>query len=616
MDGGRGLRLGRPNCGVAGRYPRLPMRICPRNLWITLNRWWLLAAGVVVAGSLTVTGEEAQQRTLRDYRDTAMRREGNVARGRALFAAGEKTACALCHTVDGAGGKAGPDLFAIGDKFPRRELIAAVLEPSATIAVGYGATTLETKAGETFYGVIKQVDAEFTALMGIDGKLVRVPTPSIKEQRESAVSLMPAGLQATMTTAEFTDLVEYLASLKQPEHSVAANRGMPDTIAELARPVAVRPILTDEQRFLATVVRKAGDVRTGLVWFGQEPGSAETFWAAEQVGRIWRLTKKADGWDKVPLADFTGEIFSQRGPNGLLGVVFHPQYRENRKYYLKHQVMEEGKIATVLEERRVTADFTGDSGEPARRILKIVSVTQDHSGGCIAFGPDGMLYLGMGDTGPQQDPNGHGQNLGLLLGKMLRIDVDHRTGDMAYAIPADNPFRGRADVRPEIWAYGFREPWRFSFDALTGELWVGDVGQDRVEEVDLVHRGENYGWNVYEGFEPFSNKRRQEGQAYTAPVVAYKRKYGNSVTGGYVYRGERASSFYGVYVFGDYTSRRIWGLTQENGRLKAIRQIGMSPEGIASFATDGQGRIYVVGYEGGIFEVDFSAGVFEAGGEK
>src|SRR5204862_6013523 len=197
----------------------------------------------------------------------------------------------------------------------------------------------------------------------------------------------------------------------------------------------------------------------------------------------------------------------------------------------------QGRMVTALSEKRATADLMRDSGEPSRRLLTIECVTENHTGGCVAFGPDGFLYLGMGDTGPQQDPNGHGQNRQLLLGKMLRIDVDRRDPGHAYAIPPDNPFRGRTDTRPEIWALGFREPWRFSFDRETGDLWVGDVGQDRVEEVAIVRRGENHGWKVFEGFEPFSNLRRREAETYVAPVFAYKRHYGNSITGGYVYRG-------------------------------------------------------------------------------
>ena len=167
------------------------------------------------------------------------------------------------------------------------------------------------------------------------------------------------------------------------------------------------------------------------------------------------------------------------------------------------------------------------------------------------------------------------------------------------------------DARPEIWAYGLRNPWRFSFDRLTGDLWVADVGQDRVEEVDIVHRGENYGWNVYEGFEPFSNQYRKENEHYVAPLFAYRRKYGVSVTGGYVYRGEKNSSFYGVYVCGDYVSKRIFGLTQENGTLKTARQIGTFPQGLVSFSEDEAGNLYAIGYEGKIYRLDFTEARFE-----
>ena len=566
---------------------------------------------LAVVGLIVVAHVGAQEvRPLKDYRDYAVRRDGSAERGRVWFATAEKGACAACHTVDGTGGKAGPDLFAIGDKFPRRELIEAVLEPSATIAVGYDATIVETTSGETFYGVIKQADAAAVTLMGADGKLVRVPTATISAQRGSPVSLMPAGLHAALSLAEFTDVVEYLVSLKQPETSLRSHQGMPDVIAELAQPVTLRPLFDEALRFPVTVVRKPGDVRSGLTWFGQVPGSEGVFLVAHQLGQIWRMEKTAEGFVKTLFGDFSAGIFSQRGPNGLLGVAFHPKFRENRKYYLKHQAMEAGQMVTALVELRASADLRADSGEPARRIMEIPAVTQNHTGGCIAFGPDGFLYLAMGDTGPQQDPNGHAQNLGLLLGKMLRIDVDHREGGLAYAIPADNPFRGQAGARPEIWAVGFREPWRFSFDSATGDLWVGDVGQDRVEEVAIVRRGENHGWNVIEGFERFSNLRQREGESYSPPVAAYRRRYGNSVTGGHVYRGDPASSFHGVYVFGDYTSRYIFGVAQKQGRLEAMRIIGVAPESLASFATDERGKIYVVGYEGMIFEVDFSGADF------
>jgi putative heme-binding domain-containing protein len=544
----------------------------------------------------------------RAYEDAATRRDGSVSRGKAIFENELKAACAKCHSVDGSSGRAGPDLFAIGDKFPRRELVRSILEPSAAIAVGYATTTIETRSGEQHDGVVKQVTDAWVELMGADGRRQRVATADIATQGTSAISLMPEELHAGLSVEEFSDLIAYLTSLKQPDNALTSNRGMPAVIPELEKPVVLRPFFGEELRFPHAFVHKPGDVRSGLVWFGQIPGLSNNFLAVHQTGKVWLLDKNRE--QKSLFGDFAAELFNERGPNGLLGLAFHPTFRDNHKYYVKHQVMEEGKITTVLAEKIAAPDHRRDSGEPSRRLLKIVSVTQDHSGGCIEFGPDGYLYLAMGDTGPQQDPNGHGQDMQLFLAKILRIDVDRRDDGLPYATPPDNPFVGRTDARPEIWALGFREPWRFTFDALTGDLWVGDVGQDRVEEVAIVRRGENHGWNVYEGFEPFSNRYRKEGANYVAPIFGYRRKYGNSVTGGYVYRGDKNSSFYGVYVCGDYTSKRIWGVTQENRKLKSVWEIGTSPQFIASFGTDEQGNIYVVGYEGMVYQIDFEAGAF------
>ncbi|MBI5770059.1 MAG: PQQ-dependent sugar dehydrogenase [Verrucomicrobia bacterium] len=548
---------------------------------------------------------------VRAYRDWALVRGGNAERGRALFATDGKGACAVCHSVDGSNSKAGPDLLSVGDALPRRDLITAILQPNATIAVGYGATIVETKSGATHVGIIKRADASALGLMGADGRLVTLTTAEIKAQRPSPVSLMPEGIHAALTVPEFADLVEYLVSLKQPASSLTAHRGMPDDIPTLARPPALRPLLSESQRFPHSVVRRPGDVRLGLVWLGAIPGEDGAFLAAHQSGQIWRLDRTAEGFTKTPFADLSTEVFSERGPNGLLGVAFHPRFRDNRKYYLKHHVFEGGQILTTLVERFAAGDFRADAGAASRRLLAIPCVTQNHTGGCIEFGPDGFLYLGMGDTGPQSDPNGHGQDFSLLLGKMLRLDVDRRDSGLPYAIPPDNPFRDRAGARPEIFALGFREPWRFSFDAKTGDLWVGDVGQDRVEEVALVRRGENHGWNVFEGFERFSNAHRREGEAFTPPVAAYRRRYGNSVTGGFVYRGARAPSFEGVYIFGDYTSRMIFGLTQRGGQLESLRHLVTAPESVASFATDSHGEILVVGYEGMIYRLDLANAEFE-----
>jgi len=538
------------------------------------------------------------------FRRYALTHEGDVTRGAKLFADEQKLACAKCHSVDGSASKAGPDLFAVGDKFGRRDLVDAMLIPSATISPGYGSTTIETKAGDEFQGVLKQVTAAGVQLMGADGKLASIATADIKEQRGSSVSLMPEGLQAGLSLQEFTDLTEYLTTLQQPESTLRSHHGMPDTIPELAKPVNIRPFFTNEFRLQSKV-------QTGVTSLHQLPGERSVFFVLHQKGIIWKIEKTATGEAKTVFADLTGEVFYERGPNGLLDMTFHPNFRKNRKYYLNYQTFEEGKVASIVVEKEFAPDFKSDSGKPPRRILKIVSVAEDHSGGCLQFGPDGFLYVVMGDTGPHNDPNGHAQNLQLLLGKMMRIDVDRTEGELAYAIPADNPFRGRTDARPEIWAYGLRNPWRFSFDRLTGDLWLADVGQDRVEEVDIIRCGENYGWNVYEAYEPFSNQYRKADQKFIPPVFAYRRKIGTSITGGHVYRGDKNSSFYGVYVCGDYASKRIFGVTQENGTLKTARQIGFVPQGLVSFSEDEAGNLYAVGFEGTIYQIDFTEAHFD-----
>ncbi len=545
------------------------------------------------------------------YSDFAMRNQGDVAHGKELFNNGQRMLCIKCHTVDGSSSKAGPDLSFIGDKFPRHDLITAILDPSATIAIGYESTTIETKSGEEYTGVIKQANESYLGLMNIDGKLVRFSTSDIASRHGNKISLMPAGLYAVMSPQDFTDLIEYLASLKQPASAISSNRGMPANVPEIPKPIVVRPFIGEELRFPHSVVENGQGVRSGLTWFGQLPGISNTFLVVHETGQIWLLEKNATNETKTLFVDLSKEIFSERGPNGLLSIAFHPNFRQNHKYYLNYQILEDDNIVSTVMEREASADFRADASKPSRLIWKSGTSTQNHTGGGIAFGPDGYLYIGMGDTGPQGDPEGHGQNLSLPLGKMLRIDVDHQDAGLGYAVPKDNPFRGRPNARPEIWAYGLREPWRFSFDPVTGDLWVGDVGQDRIEEVDIVRRGENYGWNVYEGFEPFSNDHRKEGESYVPPVFAYNRRYGFCVVGGFVYRGDKSSPFYGAYIFADYTSKRIFALKQHDRLLDTVRQIGTCPQSIASFGTDERGNIYIVGYEGMLYQLDFGGATFQ-----
>ncbi len=565
-----------------------------------------LMAALLATCQLALLSCAIAQSTSQDaYRRHALTREGDPERGRILFQDEKRALCSKCHSVDGSASKAGPDLLAAGDAFGRRDLVDAILQPSATIAPGYGTVVVETKKGPMFQGVLKQSTASGLQLMGMDGQLVSVAVDDIQEKSGSAISLMPEGLHAALSRDEFTDLVEYLTTLRQPESTVASQHGVPAIIAPLGKPVTFRPVF--KTRF--ELPRDKAEV--GLSSFRQIPGAPGAFLVLHQKGMIWRAETRGTGEEKMVFADLTGEVFSERGPNGLLDVAFHPKFRENRKYYLFYQVLEGGTVTTHIVEKRFAVDSPTDSGEPARLLLKIASVAEDHSGGCLEFGPDGFLYLAMGDTGPHHDPNGHAQNLQLLLGKMLRIDVDHVDSGSAYAIPKDNPFIDRPGVRPEIWAYGLRNPWRFCFDRVTGDLWLADVGQDRTEEVAIIRRGANHGWNVYEGFEPFSNQYRKPGETYTRPIFSYRRKYGNSITGGHIYRGDKHSSFYGAYICGDYNSKRIFALTQENGVLKDAREIGVLPQRLVSFGEDEAGNIYAVGYEGTIYQIDFTETRFE-----
>ena len=523
--------------------------------------------------------------------------QGDAAAGKKLFFEVQRLACTQCHTVDSRGGKAGPDLFAIGDKYGRDELIQSILEPSATIAVGYSTTTIRTRSGDLFQGIIKESNERAVGLMGADGKLVRIPVTDIDRQQTTDVSLMPEGLQEALTLPEFADLIAYLTSLKAPQNTAVTYHGMPAVIPELKTPIRLVPFIQAEHSFQHPV------------WFGPVPGAVGAFAAVEhESGKVWIIRKDGSSETKTLFLD-TGRFI--RGTRGLIGFVFHPNYARNRRYfYVKH--LPDGRhFATHLYEGEAAEDLVHDSGKPPREVLKFDAVTNVHYGGALAFGPDGCLYASMGDSGPQGDPEGHAQNLSLQEGKIHRIDVDHPEAGKLYSVPKDNPFLGVSGAVPTIWAYGLREPWRFSFDPATGDLWAGDVGQDLYEEVDIIRQGENYGWNVYEGFERFSNKYRREGEHYVPPVFAYTRKYGQSVTGGFVYRADPKSSFYGVYIFADYQNGRLFALTQKNRVLDQARVIGLCPQQAVSFGRDEQGELYVVGYQGMIYKMDLSVTKFE-----
>ena len=526
---------------------------------------------------------------------------GSVEGGKVIFT-DQRTACSQCHSVDGTASGIGPDLYAAGDKFARADLAQSILDPSSSIMTGYATTILENRKGERFQGILRSRTDEVLVLGQVGGVDLRIARSEVVKEETGAVSLMPPGLHSQLSPAEFRDLVAYLESLRQPETKVVQEAGTPLEIPVLSQQIAFEPVFGMKEQFHKPV------------WFAGHPTVQGGYLIAEKSKGTISLLERVDGEEVIsPFVNILDEIYVAND-EGLLGVALHPGFAENGRYFMMHETMTGQQRGMAVVERVASADRRKDSGNPTRSILRWNIDTLFHHGGGLEFGPDGFLYIGMGDGGPQEDPEGKAQDLSRFEGSLLRIDVDREEEGRAYGIPGDNPFvtGDSKERRPEIFAYGLRQPWRFSFDPANGDLWVGDVGQNRFEEVCIVRSGENHGWNIQEGFSLFSTQYRTETAKYIPPVVAFLRKHGVSVTGGYVMRTDPQSSFHGVYICADYQSKKVWGITQRDRKLKVIRQIGTSPDRIVSFGRDAAGELYAVGYtKGVVYRVDLDEGKFE-----
>ena len=297
------------------------------------------------------------------------------------------------------------------------------------------------------------------------------------------------------------------------------------------------------------------------------------------------------------------------GELGLLGLAFHPQYSSNGLFFVNYTTRSPLRSVVARYRRDPSKEDAADPGS-GQVILVVAQPFENHNGGQLAFGPDGFLYIALGDGGSAGDPFGNSQNRTVLLGKLLRIDVDRRTTTTFYGIPPDNPFvGGSGGLRGEIFAFGLRNPWRFSFDRKTGRLWTGDVGQNRMEEINIVEKGGNYGWNIMEGPLCYSPSSGCDTTGLAAPVHSYGRAEGGSITGGYVYRGSSLVSLSGKYVYGDYLSGRIWALDYSGPG--AVRNALLLESGlhISSFGEDRDGEIFVCDYDGGrIFKLAVRTG--------
>ena len=321
----------------------------------------------------------------------------------------------------------------------------------------------------------------------------------------------------------------------------------------------------------------------------------------EKTGRVWIVK----GAERAEVFLDLSEKVSTQSEQGLLGIAFPPSFADDGVFFASYT---RADGASVLSRFRAEGDTAALASEQV--LLTVEQPYRNHNGGMIEFGPDGYLYYGLGDGGSGGDPRGNGQNLATLLGTLMRLEV-LRDGDTAratsYGVPDDNPFVGRTDARPEIWAYGLRNPWRFSFDRETGDLWIGDVGQSSWEEIDFQPAnstgGENYGWNLLEGTHPYPSEAAMPEGDFTPPIVEYSRNAGKSVTGGYVYRGTAIPGLAGTYLYGDYVDGRIWALVRDEDGSVDNRLLAQTHFQISSFGEDDTGELYVVDFAGAIYRI-------------
>jgi glucose/arabinose dehydrogenase len=357
---------------------------------------------------------------------------------------------------------------------------------------------------------------------------------------------------------------------------------------------------------------------TGLdspVYLTQPRADDGRLFVVEQTGRIRLVVSGA--LVEQPFLDLSGKL-ETGGEKGLLGLAFHPDYAQNGHFYVFYSTLVNGALTSRVAEYSVSG-ASADQADPnsERVLLEVAKPQENHNGGDLVFGPDGFLYIGLGDGGGGGDQHGtigNGQNLDTFLGKILRIDVDGSSDTTAYAIPPGNIADPAA--RKEIWSYGLRNPWRFSFDACTGDMYIADVGQGTLEEVDFEPAntsGRNYGWRLMEGINCFnpSSGCDAAAQNLVLPVATYGRDAGQSITGGFIYRGHAIPSLRGTYLYADYQSAAFFALRMQNGELAQAQQDisdNLNPGGgvaqISSFGQDNAGELYVLSLTGTVYRID------------
>ena len=397
--------------------------------------------------------------------------------------------------------------------------------------------------------------------------------------RRLMTALVPALLLLVGAGAACSDTSDSGGKTPTPETSTSASPGATSTPPPAATPgplpaITLEMVVDGLER--PTFVTHAGD------------GSGRLF-VVEKPGRI-RIVEDGRLLPE-PFLDVVNVVKSSGNEQGLLGLAFHPEYERNGRFFVYYTALDNDN---TVAEFRVSSVATRADPRSGKEIMAVPDKYPNHNGGMLAFGPDGYLYIGLGDGGSAGDPDGNGQDLLVHLAKILRLDVNSGS---PYGVPDSNPFIARSSARPEIWAWGLRNPWRFSFDRQTGDLWIADVGQDSVEEVDFQPAGskggQNYGWNVMEGSECFKPATGCDTTGMVLPIFEYSHDEGCSITGGYVYRGKAYPALSGAYLFTDYCSGNLWVTRQVAPGEFETEQAGMFRRSVSSFGEDESGELYV-----------------------
>ena len=334
----------------------------------------------------------------------------------------------------------------------------------------------------------------------------------------------------------------------------------------------------------------------------------DVYYVVEQGGTIYRIPRDGSCGDRSVFLDWTKQVLMANWEEGLLGFAFDPSHADTGDVYIYYsqRAGKKGRQSVISRLESTREDEPRAHEDTEFVVMTVPQPYGNHNGGTIVFGPDQMLYVALGDGGAANDPQDNGQNLQTLLATVLRIDVRYSSAEEPYRVPPDNPFVGREDARGEIWAYGLRNLWRISFDRETGDLWGGDVGQNKWEEINRLVKGGNYGWNLMEGHHEFEPPEdgAEVPDDLIPPVAEYEHKIGLSVTGGYVYRGTKMPELVGRYVYGDFVTGRIWAAREgKDGAATDVMEVCKAPATIAAFAEEPDGELLVLSFDGKIYRL-------------